>query len=137
VLLQWTDLAYNESAYRVFRSLSPNDSYTQIGLSLEDNTQSFIDSTANGNTQYYYKVRAVNAAGVSAYSNIASILTQNRIPAINPISNITMQINQTVNVNVTAVDDSSDVLTFTVSGLPDFASFKNKGKGKGTFYFCR
>jgi hypothetical protein len=44
---------------------------------------------------------------------------------------VTIKNNQTLAVNVTAVDDPSDHITLTASGLPSFATFVDNGNGTG------
>ena len=71
--LRWTDTATNESGYRVERSTN-GSTFTQIATPGAD-TVSYSDATVLANKQYYYRVRAYNSAGASAYSNTAKVKT--------------------------------------------------------------
>ena len=74
--LQWTDNAGNETGFRIERS-SNGTSFTQI-----DTTSANVVTYANiglmKNRFYNYRVRATNANGDSAYSNIASAKTSQK-----------------------------------------------------------
>jgi hypothetical protein len=72
VSLSWTDNSANETSYRVERSLSSTSGFVEIG-NLAPNTISFFDSTVGRRITYFYRVRAMNDAGASAYSNTVSI----------------------------------------------------------------
>lgn len=130
VQLTWQDLAYNESGYQIYRSTSAGGVFTLINTTVV-NATSYIDATANGNTQYYYKIRSVNTYGQSAYTDVVGIITLDRIPQIAPISNIVLKNNQTLNVNVTASDDATDQISLTAAGLPPFVTFTDNGNGTG------
>ncbi len=130
VQLSWTDVAFNEAGYYVYRALTSNQVYTQVGQTNAGAT-SFTDTSANGNIQYSYKIAAFNAHGVSAYSNIATITTTDKVPQIIPISDVILKSNQTATVNITAKDDPTDHITLTVAGLPSFATFTDNGNGTG------
>jgi hypothetical protein len=71
--LVWSDLANNETGFKIERSLD-GTSFTQVGT-VGANVTSFASTGLQANTKYYYRVRANNSAGNSAYSNIASALT--------------------------------------------------------------
>ncbi|MBN9384775.1 MAG: fibronectin type III domain-containing protein [Chitinophagaceae bacterium] len=131
VQLNWIDAAYNETAYQIFRSVGTGGSYSQIGT-LGAGATTYTDSTVSGGVTYYYKVRASNSYGVSAFTDSVSITTADRIPKINPIADVTTSAGQTVTVNVTSVDDATDHVTLTASGLPSFATFVDNGNGTGT-----
>jgi gliding motility-associated-like protein len=69
VLLTWTDRSYNETGFRLERSI---DSVNFAALdTLPANTVSFTDSAVWPATTYYYRVAAISGAASSAYSNIA------------------------------------------------------------------
>lgn len=73
VELRWVDQAANEIGFKVERQLGTG-AFVQIGVVAADIT-GVIDSAVNQSTAYSYRVRAFNAAGDSAYSNVASVTT--------------------------------------------------------------
>jgi acid phosphatase type 7 len=76
--LTWADNSGNEDGFHIERCQGPNCSnfaqITQVGA----NVTSYANSGLSGNTHYSYRVRAFNAQGSSAYSNIAGARTPNR-----------------------------------------------------------
>ncbi|MEQ1758998.1 MAG: fibronectin type III domain-containing protein, partial [Vicinamibacterales bacterium] len=73
VHLAWTDMSENEAAFEIERS-SGGGAFALVGTAVAE-AQSFEDLTVNPVTAYTYRVRAVNSAGDSAYSNTASTTT--------------------------------------------------------------
>ncbi len=132
VKLVWQDLAYNESFYKIFRSTSIAGIYTQIDTTAA-NVSTYVDSTAHGNTQYYYKLLASNTYGNSDYSNIVGIYVANEAPVITKINNIVIKNNQQLTVNVSATDDPADHIVLKASQLPPFVIFTDNGDGTGSF----
>ena len=65
--LTWTDNASNETGFKVERKKGASGTYAQIGTA-GVNATSYSDSTCGSGTNYYYRVRAYNASGDSAYS---------------------------------------------------------------------
>jgi hypothetical protein len=128
--LTWTDVAYNENSYQVYRSQGDTLHYTLLA-SLPANTSSYSDTVLTGNTLYYYKVNATNTVGSSGYSNQVSITSPDRVPVISAIANVTIYNTQTGQATITAVDDPTDHLTLTASGLPSFATLTDNGNGTG------
>lgn len=74
LVLSWADNASNETGYSVERS-SDGRSFAQIGQA-GANAGAWTDTGLNSGTVYYYRVRAFNSSGNSAYSNIGSAQTQ-------------------------------------------------------------
>ena len=72
VSLSWTDNSGNETSFSVERSLSATSGFAVIG-NLAPNTITFFDSTVGRRITYFYRVRALNNAGASAYSTTVSI----------------------------------------------------------------
>ena len=72
--LSWADNANNETGYSVERS-TDGRSFAQIAQA-GANSVAWTDSGLNGGTVYYYRVRAFNSSGNSAYSNVGSAQTQ-------------------------------------------------------------
>src|SRR5206468_4056693 len=73
VNLSWADNAANETGFTVQRSLD-GVNWFDVGA-VAANVRSYSDTTALANSTYYYRVRATNGAGSSAYSNQASATT--------------------------------------------------------------
>ncbi len=72
--LNWTDNATTEEGFYVERSADSLSGYTQIGTT-GLNVTSYNDNSLTADTRYFYRVRAHNAIGNSAYSNILGVTT--------------------------------------------------------------
>ena len=73
--LSWTDNANNEQGFRIERSLFAGSSFSEIAT-VGPNVATYGDGGLTTGTTYYYRVRAYNAGGNSAYSNVASAAPQ-------------------------------------------------------------
>ncbi|WP_080055422.1 fibronectin type III domain-containing protein [Spirosoma aerolatum] len=73
VSLQWADLSGNETGFQVDRS-PDGTSWTKIG-DVAQNATTYTDQSVAPQTHYYYRVRAVNAAGLSNPSNTVDVTT--------------------------------------------------------------
>jgi titin len=71
--LTWQDNASNESGFSIERSTN-GVPFAQIATTGPDIT-AFTDNDVARNKKYNYRVRALNAAGASAFSNTASAKT--------------------------------------------------------------
>jgi Fibronectin type III domain len=68
--LHWNDNSSNETQFLIERS--PNGtSFTQV-VTVGANVLSYSATGLQSNTRYYFRVRATNSAGNSAYSNTAN-----------------------------------------------------------------
>ena len=74
IIISWTDLSNNEGSFSVERSPNGTSGWTVIGSALA-NANFYIDSGLTQSTTYFYRVRAVNSVGASAYTNTASATT--------------------------------------------------------------
>jgi len=72
--LGWTDNANNETGYSLERS--PNGTTWAPLINLPANSNSYDDSGLTPSTQYFYRARAFNQHGPSAWSNTANATTQ-------------------------------------------------------------
>ncbi len=79
--LSWTDNSYNETGFKIERKTGAGGTYAQIAT-LGANVSSYNNGDLASNTQYYYRVRATNAAGNSGYSNEANATTFNAAPSV-------------------------------------------------------
>lgn len=72
--LAWNDLSQDETGFELERSLD-GTTFTQLAVR-EANTLTHSDLNLTAATQYFYRVRGINAAGASAYSNTANATTK-------------------------------------------------------------
>lgn len=72
--VQWADLSDNETGFELERS---NDGTNFAKLTdLNANTTAYSNAGLSASTRYWYRIRAKNTAGSSAYSNTADATTQ-------------------------------------------------------------
>jgi len=72
--LSWLDVSSNESGFLIERSLD-GVNFTQVAM-VGPNVQTWSATGLLANTRYYFRVRAWNSGGNSAYSNIANVKTK-------------------------------------------------------------
>ena len=72
--LVWTDNAANETGFKIERSLTSGSGFSEIATA-GANVTSYQNTGLSPATVYYYRVRANNAGGDSAYSAEASTTT--------------------------------------------------------------
>ncbi len=74
ITLSWTDNNSNETAFVLERSIYNSDNF-EIVDTLPPNTSGYIDGGINSGTNYFYRIKAVNDEGASAYSNTANSIS--------------------------------------------------------------
>ena len=67
-MLTWNTVS-GATSYKVYRATSQNGTYSLLGTVT---ATSYTNTGAKAGVTYYYKVKAVNSAGESAYSNVVS-----------------------------------------------------------------
>lgn len=130
LLISWVDAPYNEDGYEIERSLDGINFTILETLSTPDIT-SYIDETVTDNNTYHYRVRSFNQFGYSVYSDIVSVSVPNIPPTLQPVGDVTVGVNETLIVAITATDPPSNNISLSVTGLPGFASFSDLGEGAG------
>jgi hypothetical protein len=73
VSLAWADRSSNETGFVVERATDSAFSAGFTSFNLGAGATSYTDTGLTAGTTYYYRVKAVNAAGSSGYSNTASV----------------------------------------------------------------
>ena len=68
--LTWTDNANNESGFEIERSTTGSSGTFSLLTTVPADTESYANIGLTGNSEYCYRVRAVNSAGNSTYSNV-------------------------------------------------------------------
>ncbi len=137
VRLNWVDNAINETGYQVFRKLSTDSLFSQINAVIPANGAVYIDSTVVLRKTYNYKVRAVNNALASSFTNIASFSVMARAPQLMSILPVVLKTDSVFSLAIIAIDDSISLtqLHLTATGIPANAVFTDKGNGKATITF--
>jgi hypothetical protein len=75
IKLSWTPGSSNLTSYSIDRS-TDGVSFTTVATGVSAAATTWTDpSVLSANTKYYYRIRAVNAVGSSANSNVAAIAT--------------------------------------------------------------
>ncbi|UAY52943.1 fibronectin type III domain-containing protein [Ferruginibacter albus] len=82
VKLTWSDRSDSESGFQVYRATAPAGPYTLVTTTGQNATTYTVTGLAS-NTRYYFKVRAMNGAIASNYSNIATKILSNKTVLIN------------------------------------------------------
>jgi len=73
--LTWTDNSGNETGFKIERKTGSGGSWSQIATPAA-NATSYSDTGRSTLTAYYYRIRATNVAGDSAYSAESATVTQ-------------------------------------------------------------
>jgi alpha-tubulin suppressor-like RCC1 family protein len=130
--LSWTDQSNIESGFKIERKISAAGGYDYL-TSVGAGVTTLSNNALTPGTTYFYRVRATNSAGDSAFSNEASVTTPsgtvNQGPSVNAGSNQTITLPASASLNGTVTDDGlpSGILTRTwsrVSG-PGTVTFAN------------
>jgi hypothetical protein len=75
VQLTWTAGSANAASYAVDRS-TDGSTFTTVSTNIAGTATSWVDPTSlTANTKYYYRIRAVNGAGASVNSAVATVTT--------------------------------------------------------------
>ena len=148
ISLSWTDNSTNESSFIIERATDPAFAIGLITFSAGANAISFVDNTVGLKTKYYYRVRAANTYGVSAYSGTVNKLTAGQLPA-DP-TNLAV-VNTTRNsISLSWTDNAANEVSYRVQRstsaagpwsaiatlAPDTTAYTNSGLGSNkTFYY--
>jgi hypothetical protein len=71
IILSWTDNSNNEDGFKIESSLTSGSGFAQIDT-VSSGITSYTNAGLTANIPYYYRVRAYNSAGNSAYTTEAS-----------------------------------------------------------------
>ncbi len=74
VVLTWKDMSFNANSFVIERKRENENNFQQI-VEVPKGITSYIDSTVDGISSYYYRAKAVLDSSVSDYSNIDSVNT--------------------------------------------------------------
>ena len=143
--LDWTDTSDNEQAFQVQRTFGNPFQEPVIVATLPANTTSFSHTGLPANTGFGYRVRAVNAAGASLWSNGASAITlafpppapKNLTATAITFQRVDLAWNAVVEADSYEVQQSTDGVTFTTIRQPNVTEMMIFGLQSSTTYFFR
>jgi hypothetical protein len=87
--LTWADASSNESGFKIERSPNGVNGWTQI-VTVNTGVTTYASTGLACGKAYFYRVRAYNGDGDSAFSNVATTLTRLCTPALQPLTGITL-----------------------------------------------
>ncbi|MGB8192909.1 MAG: polysaccharide lyase family 7 protein [Chitinophagaceae bacterium] len=73
--VSWTDNSNNETGFKLERKTGSAGTWSEIAGAIAAGATTYSNTGLTASTTYYYRVRAYNATGNSAYSNEASATT--------------------------------------------------------------
>jgi len=118
VELTWSDVATNEVTYDVDRSLAA-DFVTRVSFEfLPTNSTSFVDTTAQPLTTYFYRVQATNPVGDSPVSNVVTVTTPDAIVPAAP-TGLTFRIVAPTRVDLSWTDVATTETAYHVEKAPN------------------
>lgn len=79
IVLNWTDGASNEAGFVIERSLNESSGFLLL-VTTSPNAVSYRDGTVSPNTNYYYRVKAINSGGSSVYAAVVTVGTPIEMP---------------------------------------------------------
>jgi hypothetical protein len=146
--LSWTNTSTSQTGVKIERS-TDNVTFTQIAVA-GATAVSYSDSGLSASTTYFYRVRATNSSGDSAYSNTASATTQSPPPPPTAPTNLTAAAAGSNQINLSwtntstsqtgvKIERSTNNVTFTqiaVAGATA-VSYPDSGLSASTTYFYR
>ncbi|HEY3399725.1 MAG TPA: fibronectin type III domain-containing protein [Geothrix sp.] len=150
IALAWTDVSTDETGFKVERGASAAGPFTQVATTAA-NLAAYTDSGLSASTAYYYRVRATNAAGDSAYTAVASATTPSVVVAPAAPSGLTASATSTTSIALAWTDNSANETGFKIergtsasgpftqiaTALANFVSHADTGLGASTTYYYR
>ncbi|MGM0581791.1 MAG: reprolysin-like metallopeptidase [Bacteroidota bacterium] len=148
VNLTWDDNSSNETSYIIERSTNDETDFVEIG-NVGTDVSSFDDNTVEGETDYFYRVKAMFNDFSSDYSNSVNIFTQQQVPAApttitaanNPDGSVLIQWTDNADdesgyIIERSVDNNSNFELLSELGMDSF-SYTDDSVEEETIYFYR
>lgn len=135
--LNWTDNSDNESSFKIERAPGGTTNFTEIG-SVGAGVTTFASTGLTASTSYSYRVRASNAIGNSAYTNVVTATTS-AAPVTIPTapSSLTGTAISSSQINLSWTDNSNNESSFRIERAPggttNFAEIGSVAAGVRTY----
>lgn len=115
VALAWRDNSANEGGFQIQRATNASFTVNLTTVAVAANVTGYVDSAVQSNIRYYYRVRAVNGAGNSAWSASMSATTAGILPAApTNLTGTATQVRLTDQVTLRWQDNSNNETSFTI-----------------------
>lgn len=123
VQLNWSDISFNETSYKVFRSESLNGTYQLLnpGANNMDATD-YFDASVQPLTAYYYFIAGENSYGLGEHSDTLLIETGNNKPTITALTDLFVKTSNSASLNFSVDDDPVDNLNVYLLNSPAFVT---------------
>lgn len=119
IVVNWADNSTNETGFKLERSPNGTSGWTQI-TTTGANVSTYGDTGLTCNTPYFYRVRATNATGDSAYSAVNSSSTATCPPTAPAApSNLAVTSAGTTQIGLSWQDNSPNETGFKLERSPD------------------
>ncbi len=144
IQIDWTDNAYNESGYDIERSTTGGGSGFTVLSSLAANATTYTDGSATEGARFYYRVRAKNTLGNSAYTAEAagiSLLATPTGPAVTGSSGTETSISWTdtssaeTSFSIRRSTSASGTFTQVGNAAANATTFTDTTVSSGTTYY--
>ena len=119
IRINWTDNANNETGFQIDRSPNGTSGWTQIAT-VGNNIVTYTNTGLTTGTAYYYRVRATNAGGTSADSNVATATTLVTLPTAP--SGLTATALSATEIRLNWTDASNNETGFQIDRSPNGTS---------------
>jgi len=152
VSLTWVDNSNNEAGFTIQRATNTGFTAGLTTFTVGANVTTYTDTTVLIKTKYYYRVRAFNAIGNSAYSNVVNITTASQLLPAAPTNLATGTVTRT-SVVLTWTDNATNETGFVIqratntaftTGLvsvtvntPNLTTYTRTGLTRNTTYYFR
>lgn len=113
IRLNWTDNSNNETGFEVVRSTTSGGTYTPVGTAQAGAT-SYTDSGLTASKAYYYKIRAINDGGGSAFTSFATATTPAMPPTPAAPSNLAAESGAGNSISLSWDDNSANETGFKI-----------------------
>ena len=128
--ITWDDNSDNETGFIIEKAPYSEDkagSYEEIATADAGATFYYDESNKSDvplEQINFYRIRAYNEIGNSAYSNEASNVDDiNRAPILNSIGDKSINEDVSLSFTINAIDPDNDILTYSAENLPNDATF--------------
>jgi fibronectin type 3 domain-containing protein len=122
IQINWADTISNETGFEIVRSTTVSGTYVPV-TTVNANGTTFIDSGLNSSTKYYYKVRAINNNGESAFSVKVNATTQVMPETPDSPPQLSGEAASNGSVSLTWTDDSGNETGYKIFKSSDGETF--------------